>query len=172
MHISLLESDIVDHHGTFLQCAFVAMHAHRDGSQLLEDVQNDLSDSSRAVRPPPFVWPLILPSTAKPLSTDLQKTGAWFCVNARSLRKEVRINRLQWLSCPSLQIYLCAPSTDCNGCRALVCRSISAPPQRSLRLCGGFAVKEVHRRVAESAEEAQRVELATRASLAPLEVVA
>src|SRR6266478_6161344 len=132
MHISLLESDIVDHHGTFLQCAFVAMHAHRDGSQLLEDVQNDLSDSSRAVRPPPFVWPLILPSTAKPLSTDLQKTGAWFCVNARSLRKEVRINRLQWLSCPSLQIYLCAPSAFSASLRR-ICSKRSSPQSRRER---------------------------------------
>src|SRR6266404_8386548 len=38
MHISLLESNIIDHHGPFLQRAFVAMHAHRYGSQLLEDV--------------------------------------------------------------------------------------------------------------------------------------
>ncbi len=38
-------------------------------------------------------------------------------------------------------------------------KSTSAPPQRSLRLCGKFApCEKVHRRVAENAEGAQRVE--------------
>ena len=36
--ISLFEGDVVDHYGPFLQRAFVTKHAHRDGSQLLEDV--------------------------------------------------------------------------------------------------------------------------------------
>ena len=48
------------------------------------------------------------------------------------------------------------------GSGVLVLKSISAPPQRSLRLCGGFAqYKKVHRGVAENAEGAQRVEIGT-----------
>jgi hypothetical protein len=35
---SLLESDVVDHYGPFLQRAFITKHAHRNGSQLLENV--------------------------------------------------------------------------------------------------------------------------------------
>ena len=37
--VSLLESNVVNHHRSFFTRALIAVHADRDGSQLLQDVK-------------------------------------------------------------------------------------------------------------------------------------